>query len=328
MTTNSIPKPQRKRWYKRWWVWPLFFLLVVIASSVFAGVSAWKNRQQNAYAYLNDTIVVSRRDVQRTISTSGTIVPDAIASLSVPESGTVSAIIVVPGQAVQKNDVLMKIDLDPVGSAEIKARFDGRIIAVNTFVGDQVTPQAPVLELGYNTSHIEFYASDSEAIALKTNQSVIITVPSYENGTVEYSGEVVEVDMNKQTPQMTKGGQTTKTGYRVKVSTGDLPEDVTTRVGLTVDMEILIAEVSDALSLQRGVVQFDGAHNPFVYLPVTIDKQFIQRAASTEDVTTLLEKKSITLGFEGDDYVEVTHGLTEGEEVLFYIPAQQAASPF
>jgi multidrug efflux pump subunit AcrA (membrane-fusion protein) len=201
--SDVIPQPKRKRWYKRWWFWMLLVLVGLTATAMIAGSAAWNAKKIASFDYLNDSVVVTKRDLQKTISTTGTIVPDAVATLSVAGTATVTEVKVAVGQTVKKDDVLIALNVDIPGTpTELKATFDGRVIALGTFVGDRVSPAVPLIELGYATNHIEFYASDSEVIELKPNQTVVTTIPSYEGGKATFSGTVTFVDVKKQQPQI------------------------------------------------------------------------------------------------------------------------------
>lgn len=327
--SDTIPQPQRKRWYKRWWIWVCIVLVVCIAGGTVAGKNIIQSQRLSSLAYLKDNVTAKTRDIRKTISTTGTVVPDEQVSLATSGTGTVMAVNVSVGQEVSKGDVLLTIDPDLPGvSKNVEATFDGRILTLSTFVGDRVSPAIPVVEVAYRSNHIEFYASDTEAIELQTGQSVDMTVPSFENGKTIYTGQVSFVDVKKRTAAATSLSQTGQSGFLVKISTGDLPTSVSSIIGLTVDMTIITAERTGVLSIENAAVQYTDTNTPFIYLPVTVDTAFANRAAGVEDVTTLLDKKDITVGFEGDEYTEVTGGLTAGESVLFYVPAQNSSSPF
>jgi len=320
---NSIPRPQRKRWYKRWWIWTLLVLVVVIIGGGVAIQKAMQAQQLESFAYLEDNVLVKIRDVRKTISTSGTITPDAQVQLAPTVTGVVTEVPVRVGQDVSEGDTLILIDPDlPGGTKALEATFEGRVIAVNTFVGDRVTPAVPIVQVAYRTNHIEFYASDTEALELEDGQLVDITVPSYENGKTTYTGQILSVDVKKQIA-MTALGQS---GFLVKVSTGNLPQTVTSAIGLTVDMTIITAQKNGIPSVENAAIQYADGNEAFVYLPVTVDDAFVARVRGTEDVASFLTKKAVTVGFAGDEYTEVTSGVAVGDSVLFYVPAQSTSS--
>lgn len=324
--SDNIPQPQRRRWYKRWWFWVFLIGILGITGGTAIGQRMIAAQELASYEYLNDTVSVQTRTIQKTISTTGTITPDAEVSLYPQGVGTVTAVEVTVGQTVAKGDTLVTIDQSVGGTKNITATFDGRVTQVQTFVGDTVSAAIPVVTLAYNTTHIEFYASDAEAIALKPDQKVAISVPSYENGKTTYTAQVTFVDVRKTI--LTVTSQSSNSGFRVKVSTGDIPSHLTSIIGLTVDMTIITAEKSDVLAIENAAVQYNDDSSAFVYLPVTVDRAFVEKARGLEDVTSVLEKKNITVGFEGDEYTEVIRGLNAGESVLFYVPSQGSASPF
>lgn len=179
-----------------------------------------------------------------------------------------------------------------------------------------------MIEFGTKESHVEFYASDAEIIHIVNNQDAFLTVPSYENGKEVFKTHVHDVGIKKQTVA-TAGAQAVETGYLVSVHADTLPAKLQAIVGLSVDVEILVGERADVLSLEAAAIQYTDEGKPFVYRIPTVDDAFITKANAAENITELLEKKEIEIGFQGDEYIEVTSGLADNENVLLYIPVQQ-----
>lgn len=320
----DIPLPRSKHFYQRWWFWLLVIIFVVIVGGIAYGTSRVAQKRRASLDYLQESVTVTRRSLQKTIATSGLIVPDGVAHLAAAVPGKVKTILTV-GDLVEEGDVL--VTTDAVVGKELKAPFDGRILGVNTVVGDMAVPGQPVITVGYRTSHIEFFASDTDVLQLHPGQKVSMTVPAYHHGREKFEGEVYFVDIQKTTNSLAapSPSSSTQTGYRVKILPQNVPAEVLNIIGLSVDATVLAADRLNVLSLERGAVQYDDNDNTFVYRVPIVDDALLQRAAATEDVTQLLEKKEITLGFEGDDYVEVTSGLAENENVLLYIPERSSS---
>lgn len=315
----TLPQQKKKKIYKRWWFWFLIIIFVFISIVFIAGKSSYAKKQLADYAYLNETVGVTSRDIRKTISTTGTIVPDESTIFSATTQGTVTDVHFSVGDDVNTGDIIIETDEE-----EITAPFDGRILHISTFVGDRVDMTKSLVEVGYRSNHIEFLASDSEVIDLKKDQSVLMNIPSYNSGRDEYTGHVQFVDVKKQDQvASSQSGASAETGYLVQVSLDDpeMPEELKRIIGLGVDMEIEIDEKTDTLSIPTGAVQYDDNNQAFVYRVPTVDDAFVQKAKTVEDVVSLLKKQKIEVGFVGDEYTEVTDGLQEGENVLLYIPA-------
>lgn len=319
---SNIPQPRKKRWYKRWWFWFLLSILVLLAISVPAVSSSFHKAQLAKYAYLEESVEVEKQSFAKTISTSGVITPDEAQLMYVSVPSKVTEVNFSVGDEVNRDDVIIKTE-----SEEIKASFDGRLLEQNAFVDGTVRPDMPVVELGYRSTHIELYASDNEVIDLEKGQTVNLIVSAYDSEDEEYTGEVEFVDTKKTTTASTTTG-VAESGYLVKISVGDLPEELTKIVGLSVDTEIIVDEKTNVLALPSGAIQHDENDDPFVYRVPTVDDAFVQKATQAENITDVLESQEVEIGFVGDEYTEITSGLKEGDKVLLYVANSETATPF
>ncbi len=318
---SSIPMQHKKRWYKRpsAIIFSLLLLIVLGGGGLYASGAFKPSLTQ--YDYLKETVKVEKRTVSKTITTSGTIVPDY--SEKILATGTVEDLPVSVGDDVNTDDTLLKTNAQTV-----KAPFDGRVTAINTAEGATVSAVSPAMEFSYRSSHIEFFASENEVIDLKKDQKVTFTIPSYNNGKDEFEGVVSFVDIKKQEAAAASVGGSAETGYLVKVSMNELPEALRKVFGLTVDMTIKVGSVDNVAAVEAGAIQYTDDNKAFVYLPPTIDDAFAASAAGASDITTLLKKQTVTVGFRGDSYVEITDGLDIGDSALLYVPQVKSSSPF
>lgn len=315
---SGIPKPKKKRFYKRWWFWLLVVVGSLVAIAVIGGSVAYQRAQQTAYAYLEKTITVEDRQLKKTITTNGEVTSDNTTHLFVSRPGTVTEVNYNVGDEVVKDDIVVKTDGGSLPDEEIKAPFDGRVLAIHTFEGDAASLTVPVVEIGFRSNHIEFIASESEVINLRVDQHATLTIPSFNNGRDSYEGEVTFVDVQKQT---IVAGTVSESGYLVKVSADDLPDELERIVGLSIDVVVDVYETDEVASIEPSAIQYDEDTDPFVYLPPVVNDNFIQSAAGIEDITELLSTQKIEIGFEGDQYFEVESGLESGDEALLYIPS-------
>lgn len=312
---STIPQPRKKRFYKKWWFWFLLIIGVVILVGSIAAVGAFQQSRRASFEYLQNTTEVKKRILTKTISTNGTIKPDNTTTLYLNQPSTIEEVKFSVGDMVNKNDIIIATE-----DEDIKAPYDGKILAIHTFAGDIPAVTQPIVELGFRTNHIEFLASEAEVIDLKLDQTVTITVPAYNNGREEFTGTVQFVDSQKTTTTGSSATAAAESGYVVKISADDLPENLRNIVELSTDLTIEVAETDNVTSLEPGTIQYDDDDEPFVYLPPVVNDAFIAKAQADDDVTKFLETKDITIGFEGDDYTEITSGLKEGEEVLLFLP--------
>lgn len=316
----NIPQPKKRRFYKQWWFWVVVVIGLAVIASGIATAFQTGNNQLKEYQNLQEGIKVEKRDLQRTVAANGTLEADEQTALSFAAGGTVTDVNVSVGDEVSKNQVIAQTALE-----KLKAPFDGRILALNVFEG-QNAGFTEVVVVGYRSSHVEFFASETEVLELAIGQAATATFPAYNNGREEFAGTVSFVDVQKASAQSAL--QSSETGYLVKVTVDSLPEEVAAHLGLTADVEVVVGSANGVLSLETGAVQYDEDNEPFVYMVPTLDDAFLAKAQLTDEVNTLLEKKFVTTGFEADDYVEITSGLNEGDEVLLYIPPQVSTSFF
>lgn len=298
---TTLPKPPKKSWYQRAWVWCL--LVLVLCLSV-GGAIAFFSQSAVTTTDTSQVVTAEVRDLAQVVSTTGKIAAEHSELLSLPLGGKVSEVNVQIGDVVAKDKVLVKAS----GGQQIKAPFDGRILAVNTFVGNNATPGVPVVEIGYRTNFVDFIASESEVFDLAPGQAVSLTIPTYDNSATTYHGTVELVDTKKTIT-------TTENGYVVRLRPSDLPDAIGNFIGLTVNVKVVVDEKSDVLSIERAAVQYNDADQAFVQVP------------NTDPALPPLEQL-VTTDFEGDDYIEITSGLAAGDSVVLNIPKSSSLSVF
>lgn len=320
---TTLPKPKTRRWYTRWWFWLIVVIMIITIISGISGALSYKDFQKEQFSYLEEVVVAEKRILKKTISTNGQLASDNSSQLIPARPGRVTEINTQVGDEVSKDDILLKLDT----GEQIKAPFDGTVLSVNTFVNDVATGGTPVLVVGFRSNHVEFMASESEVLDLRTGQHVTLTVPAVDERE-KYDGTVEFVDVKKQTVQQSisgsagamAGGAATESGYLIKVSADQLPEYARNVIGLSIDLIVDIYQTESVLSLEPSAVQYNDNDEPFVYLPPEINEAFIAKATAAEHITDILEKQPIDIGFKGDEYIQITGGLEEGDEVLLFIP--------
>lgn len=299
---TPLPKPPKKRWYKRVWIW----LLLILALLVGGGLVTQQAVQQLTAPIdtAQQSVVAEVRTLTKVVNSTGKITPEYTQPLGLAVTSEVTEVKVAVGDDVEDGDVLVK-----TGLQQLKAPFDGRVLAIHTFVGSTPQPGEAVIEIGYRNNFIDVLASESEVFDIVTGQRVDITIPSYDNGASTYDGTVELVARKKITTTALTSQTSAESGYLVRIRPNDLPDAVNHLIDLTVNVTIHIDERTDVLSVERAAIQYDDADAPYVTL------------ASGE-------QRSVSTGFEGDDYIEIISGLQTGDEVLLNIPKAETASPF
>lgn len=318
---SSIPHQRKKRFYKRRLFWAILVLILLVAGGSAYAIQSSAPKTSD-YDYLTDTVSVERQTVKKTVTTTGVIVPDYTDAIVVPTGGTITELPHGVGDDVDRDELLLKTSTGVV----VNAPFSGRITSLNGVIDGQISPTSAVMNFSYRSNHIEFFASENEVIDLQKGQKVRFTIPSYNNGRDEFTGEVSFVDIEKQSGGISVTGQAQDSGYKVKVTMNDLPETLSKVLGLTVDMTIDVATKENVAAISTSAIQYDDAGQAFIYEPPVVDEAFVQKAAKTSDVSTLLKRTNIQTGLRGDVNVEILDGLNVGEEALIYVPKTSTGS--
>ncbi|MCW1929978.1 MAG: HlyD family efflux transporter periplasmic adaptor subunit [Candidatus Kerfeldbacteria bacterium] len=320
---TQLPTPKKKSLWKRPWLWALLAIIIIVSSVAMLAMRSFTENKKKSLSYLEQTVTVSTGDLERTISATGSVVVDAQQPLFPAIVGTVKEVKVAVGDLVAKDQVLVTLN-----SSEIIAPFDGRVLSLSAFDGGSVSPAAPVAVVGYRSTHVEFMASDAEVVELEKGQEAHLSIPSINGGRESYTASVHFVDVQKTTSLNSFGGQQAVSGYLVKVSADSLPEELRNRIGLVVDVEIVTDTVSQKTRVDSSAIQYTDEDKPFVYRAPELTEEFYAQAMSAAEITDILEKVEVTVGFEGDDAVEILSGLSVDEKVLLYVPKETATSPF
>lgn len=328
---TQLPQPKKKSFWKRPWVWVIVSVVILISIASVVSMQGFTESKKKSLSYLEQTVEVTTGDLERTISATGSIAVDASQPVMSIISGTVKELKVAVGDVVSKDQVLFTIDSSIPATAaqkEVKAPFDGRVLALSVFQGGSVIAGTPAAVVGYRSTHVAFVASDAEVIELANGQVAHLSIPSVNGGRDVYNATVSFVDVQKTVSAVSYGAQQATAGYVVKVTANNLPEDIRNRIGLVVDVEIVTDSVSQKTRIDSSAVQYTEEDEAFVYRAPELTEEFYAKAIAAAEITDVLEKVDVTIGFEGDDAVEITSGLSVGDKVLLYVPKETSTSPF
>ena len=250
-------------------------------------------------------------------------------TLTALAAGTVTAINVPEGGAVNKDDIVLQIsgeDLteaiqsaaESLRSAElnmdnlqeamnnytITSPISGTVIQKNVKAGDTVgtdTTASETLCTIYDLSYLEMTLNvdELEILSIKEGQTVTITADAISDRT--FTGVVTSVSA----AGTTTGGTTT---YPVTIridDTGDLLP------GMNATAEIEVSSASNALAVPNGSVVRGN------YVLVTKDSPSAANAVQDMTAPDGYVYVKITTGTSDDDYIEVASGLQEGDTIAY-----------
>lgn len=175
-------------------------------------------------------------------------------------------------------------------NASIYAPFAGYVTFVaNSTPGINILPTQTQIELiDPKSIYFEVDTDQSEVIKIEEGFSVSIILDSFADQ--ELKGVV---DFIALTPKTLEAG----TVYAVKIKFEDLPENFSARVGMTGDVTFVLNQKDNTLFLPSEFVNSD-KDGDYVYLNSPKNKVYV------------------TTGLIGEEFTEITSGLSEGDRVL------------
>ena len=258
---------------------------------------------------------------------SATFAYQAERTLTAPSSGTVSAINVKEGSAVEKDAILIELtgdDLtesiqsasetlrsaeismqnmqDTMANYTITAPISGTVIEKDVKQGDALTSGTSLCVL-YDLSYLEMSINvdELEIGSLSVGQKVQITADAVADKT--YVGTVTRVSMKGNS----SGGTTT---YPVTIRIDSIDG---LRPGMNANAEIVVAESTSTLCVPNAAIVRGG------YVLVTKDSPSAANADPEMEAPDGYVYVDVKTGVSDDDYTEILDGIT-AEDTIAYDP--------
>ena len=246
-------------------------------------------------------------------------------TLTTLAAGTVTAINVQEGGAVNKDDIVLQIsgdDLsesiqsasetlrgaelsmqstqDTMNNYTITSPISGTIIEKNAKVGDALSTGSDLCTI-YDLSYLEMTINVDElqVSSLKVGQSVQVTADAVKDKT--YEGLVTRVSMKGDT----SGGTTT---YPVTVR---IDETDGLRPGMNANAEIVVAQAKNALTVPNAAIVRGG------YVLVRQDSPSAVNADDSMGAPEGYVYVQVKTGVSDDNYTQVTSGLSESDTIAY-----------
>jgi macrolide-specific efflux system membrane fusion protein len=177
---------------------------------------------------------------------------------------------------------------------ELLAPVDGTVAVIGVAVGDEVSQagaSAAFTLTDLEDLRIRVGFSESDAVKVRSGQAATLTMDASE-GTA-FSGKVVSVDTK----------QTIVANVVTYYATISLVGDTSTiRPGMSATVDVTVDKQSNVLSLPTAAITVTGS-----------SATVLVAGASAGDAAT---PKSIEIGLEGDERIEIVAGLAEGDTVV------------
>ncbi len=173
----------------------------------------------------------------------------------------------------------------------ISAPSDGIITKVNREIGENVTSADTIVTMITDGLQIKANIPETDIADISVGNPVEITLDAFDITEI-FTGKILAIDPAETVIQGV---------IYYEASIGLERNDPRIKPGMTTDLDILSAEKNDALTVSPEAVQYED-DQPFVFVLENNEKI----------------RKDITIGLEGDDAIEISSGISEGDRVILY----------
>lgn len=280
---KNTGKPRKKKRLRR-----LILTLVLLALLAAAGWYAYSSLKLE-YTVTYDSYTATTGSISNALSFSGNLALVDSATYAAGSSGTVRTVYAQAGDAVKEGDRLVRLSNGETVSAE----FDGRVNALSVAEGDAVSPGDALVQVAdFTHLKVAFRVDEYDIGDVAVGQSCTVTVTA-----LERAFEAVIDAIDYISASSGNVAYYTATAY-VDVDAGVLP-------GMQVTVTIPQQEAVDVVILKVDALSFDFTNQAYVWM----------KNAAGE-----LEQVYVTTGVSNGNYIEITEGLNDGDEV--YVEAE------
>ena len=241
-------------------------------------------------------IPASKGQIRDYLSLSGDIIASSTVDAHSDAAGKVSKLFVNVGSRVRKDDPIAEIDPSRPGmefvASVVKAPVSGTIVALPAQVGMTISQAVPLARIAGGTGlEIRLYVAERFISKIALNQSCEITLDAYP-GEI-FRGTITEisptVDATSRTMEIRVG--VSNAGSRLKAG--------------------MFAKVRVITQTKDNIVKI-----PVTAVVTRFGEQFVFIADSSNPSAPVARKKTIVQGILIDGVMEITQGLSSGEEVV------------
>lgn len=277
---------------------------VLLGIIILVGIGLWMRRDPAEKllgnvpmdVFVVQTEKVQLRDLKRQLLMSGNVKALEEATLYPRVSGKLLKNVLKEGDAVKRNQTVSLIERDEVGAVYepvvVPSTITGVVGRVYLDPGENVTTTTPVaLVVNQSTVRIEVDVPERYIGDLHKGQSAVLRVDAL-------PGKDFEAKLNILSPVVDSMSRAMAVEFAAENPKALL------KSGMFAKVDIALAEKKDAPSVSKKSVYTDEQGQTYVYIPSSDKKQAI--------------RQNVKVGFENNDYVEITDGLSTGEEVLAF----------
>ena len=270
-------------------MWFLLILLLLAAAGWFA-----YNSLKAEYTVTYDTYTATTGSISNSLSFSGNLSLIDSATYSASSSGTVKAIYVAAGDEVEEDAKLLRLS----NGETVRADFAGRVNRISVGEGDEVTSGAELVQIAdFRHMKVSFRVDEYDIGSVSVGQACTVTVTALEKK-LETTVDAIDYISSS----------SGSVAYYTATAYVDV-DDASVLPGMQATVSITQQETQDAVILKVDAVSFDATNQAFVWMKNDAGE---------------LEQVYITTGVSNGNYLEVTDGLSDGDEV--YVEVQTTAT--
>ena len=287
---QSAPRPKKKRIVKRI---ILFLILLLLLAGI--GYFAYSSLKAE-YTVTYDSYTATTGSISNALSFSGNLSLVDRATYTAGSSGTVRTIYAPVGTEVEEGAKLLRLS----NGETVTADFAGRVNKVSVREGDEVSPGTELVQLAdFRHMLVSFRVDEYDISDVSVGQGCTVTVTALEK---QFETTVDAIDYIS----ASEGN----VAYYTATAYVDV-DDPTVLPGMQVTVSITQEEAKDVVILKVDAVSFDFINRAFVWM----------KNAAGE-----LEQKNITTGVSNGNYIEITEGLADGDEVYAEAKAEETTA--
>ena len=225
-------------------------------------------------------------DITTYYSFSGSVESKEKQSVLADKMMQISSIHVQEGDIVHKDDVLM----ETTAGEQIKAEIDGEVTKLYVEESSPVAAGSQLIDLvNYDDLQVTVKVDEYDVKALQEGKQVTVSIGALDDK--EVSGTISKVSRQA----------VVANGLSYFTASVDLEQDPDILVGMSAEVEMVNQQVSGVVTLDMEALQFDAYNHPYVYYRMAQGK---------------VDTKTVEVGINDGNTVEITEGLQAGETVL------------
>ena len=282
-------KPRKRKLVRR-------IILIVLLLALAAGIGWYAyNSLKREYTTTYDTYTATTGSISNALSFSGNLSLINSASYTAASSGTVKTIYAAAGEDVKADDKLLRLS----NGETVTADFDGRVNVLSVAEGDSVLVGDTLVQIAdFSHLRVTFRIDEYDISDVAVGQACTVTVTALEK---KYESSIAAIDYIS--------ASTGNVAYYSATAYVDVDNDALP--GMQVTVSIPQEEAKDVVILKVDALSFDNTNQAFVYM---------------KNEAGELTQVNVTTGVSNGNYIEITSGLSDGDEVYVEAKAEETSS--